>query len=55
MEQEQYEEDVKVVILPDRQEVTSDDISTMPDVVKERVSYCGFICQEKYCHPATVF
>uniref|UniRef100_A0A672HHQ5 Ubiquitin carboxyl-terminal hydrolase n=1 Tax=Salarias fasciatus TaxID=181472 RepID=A0A672HHQ5_SALFA len=38
VEQEQYEEDVKVVILPDRQEVTSDDLATMPDVVKERVS-----------------
>ncbi|XP_047454683.1 ubiquitin carboxyl-terminal hydrolase 5 isoform X1 [Mugil cephalus] len=38
VDQEQYEEDVKVVILPDRQEVTSDDIGTMTDVVKERVS-----------------
>lgn len=37
MDQELYEEDVKVVILPDRQEVTSDDLATMPDVVKERV------------------
>lgn len=37
VEQEQYEEDVKVVILPDRQEVTSDDLATMSDVVKERV------------------
>lgn len=42
MEQEQYEEDVKVVILPDRQEVTSEDLATMPDVVRERVRY--FVC-----------
>lgn len=42
MEQEQYEEDIKVVILPDRQEVTSEDLTTMPDVVKERVRY--FVC-----------
>lgn len=39
MEQDQYEEDVKVVILPDRQEVTSEDLATMPDVVRERVRY----------------
>lgn len=39
VEQELYEEDVKVVILPDRQEVTSEDLATMPDVVRERVSY----------------
>lgn len=39
MEQELYEEDYKVVILPDRQEVTSDDLATMPDVVRERVRY----------------
>lgn len=37
VEQELYEEDVKVVILPDRQEVTSEDLGTMPDVVRERV------------------
>lgn len=37
MEQEQYDEDIKVVILPDRQEVTSEDLNNMPDVVKERV------------------
>uniref|UniRef100_A0A8D3E6B6 Ubiquitin carboxyl-terminal hydrolase n=1 Tax=Scophthalmus maximus TaxID=52904 RepID=A0A8D3E6B6_SCOMX len=42
VEQEQYEEDIKVVILPDRQEVTSEDLTTMPDVVKERVRY--FVC-----------
>lgn len=40
MEQELYEEDVKVVILPDRQEVTSEDLATMPDVVRERVRFC---------------
>ncbi len=39
VEQEQYEEDVKVVILPDRQEVTSEDLDTMPDVVRERVRF----------------
>uniref|UniRef100_A0A3Q3L641 Ubiquitin carboxyl-terminal hydrolase n=1 Tax=Mastacembelus armatus TaxID=205130 RepID=A0A3Q3L641_9TELE len=38
VEQEQYEEDVKVVILPDRQEVMSEDLATMPDVVRERSS-----------------
>lgn len=43
MEQELYEEDVKVVILPDRQEVTSEDLSTMPDVVRERVTFHFFI------------
>uniref|UniRef100_A0A7N6B7X3 Ubiquitin carboxyl-terminal hydrolase n=1 Tax=Anabas testudineus TaxID=64144 RepID=A0A7N6B7X3_ANATE len=37
VEQDQYEEDVKVVIWPDRQEVTSEDLATMPDVVRERV------------------
>lgn len=42
MEQEQYEEDVKVVILPDRQEVTVEDLGSMPDVVRERVRY--FVC-----------
>lgn len=42
MEQEQYEEDVKVVILPDRQEVTAEDLVTMPDVVRERVSFLFF-------------
>ncbi|XP_076010710.1 ubiquitin carboxyl-terminal hydrolase 5 [Genypterus blacodes] len=38
VEQEHYEEDVRVVIFPDRQEVTSDELSTMPDVVRERVT-----------------
>lgn len=37
MEQDQYEEYVKVVILPDRLEVTQEDLATMPDVVRERV------------------
>ena len=37
MEQEQCEEEVKVVLLPDRQEVTAEDIGRMPDVVRERV------------------
>lgn len=41
VEQDQYEEDVKVVILPDRQEVTADDLGNMPEVVRERVS-CVF-------------
>lgn len=40
VEQDQYEEDVKVVILPDRHEVTSEDLTSMPDVVRERVRYC---------------
>lgn len=39
MEQEQYEEEVKVVLFPDRQEVTSDDLTSMPDVVRERVRH----------------
>lgn len=46
MEQEQYEEDVKVIILPDRQEVTSEDLATMPDVVRERVRYYVFLLQK---------
>lgn len=37
VDQDQYEEEIKVVILPDRQEVTSEDLATMPDVVRERV------------------
>lgn len=39
VEQEQYEEEVKVVLFPDRQEVTSDDLATMPDLVRERVRH----------------
>lgn len=42
VEQELYEEDVKVVILPDRQEVTLASLATMPEVVKERVRYYVF-------------
>uniref|UniRef100_A0A672M0V5 Ubiquitin carboxyl-terminal hydrolase n=1 Tax=Sinocyclocheilus grahami TaxID=75366 RepID=A0A672M0V5_SINGR len=38
VEQEQYEEEVNVVLFPDRQEVTSEDLASMPDVVRERVS-----------------
>lgn len=59
MEQEQYEEDVKVVILPDRQEVTSDDLATMPDVVRERVRSYLFSGNRNciihsHCHIKTV-
>lgn len=39
MEQEQYDEEVKVVLLPNKQEVTSEDLTTMPDVVRERVRH----------------
>lgn len=39
MEQEQYEEEVKVVLFPGRQEVVSDDLASMPDVVRERVRH----------------
>lgn len=53
MDQELYEEDVKVVILPDRQEVTSDDLADMPEVVRERVRYL-FIWQEKCYHSVKV-
>lgn len=38
VDQEQYEEEVKVVLFPDRQEVTSEDLASMPDVVRERVN-----------------
>lgn len=38
VDQEQYEEEVKVVLFPDRQEVTSEDLTSMPDVVRERVN-----------------
>lgn len=48
VDQDQYEEDVKVVILPDRQEVTSEDLATMPDVVRERVSYLRSYIGVKY-------
>uniref|UniRef100_A0A8C1Z3F4 Ubiquitin carboxyl-terminal hydrolase n=1 Tax=Cyprinus carpio TaxID=7962 RepID=A0A8C1Z3F4_CYPCA len=39
VEQDQYEEEVKVVLFPDQQEVTSEDLASMPDVVRERVSH----------------
>ncbi|TSR75256.1 Ubiquitin carboxyl-terminal hydrolase 5 [Bagarius yarrelli] len=42
VEQEQYEEEVKIVLFPDRQEVTSEDLVTMPDVVRERNSLNKF-------------
>uniref|UniRef100_A0A3Q3F752 Ubiquitin carboxyl-terminal hydrolase n=1 Tax=Labrus bergylta TaxID=56723 RepID=A0A3Q3F752_9LABR len=56
VEQEQYEEDVKVVILPDRQEITSDDLATMPDVVKERVSLsmAGIMTADSVSHTLQV-
>ncbi|XP_042345251.1 ubiquitin carboxyl-terminal hydrolase 5 isoform X1 [Plectropomus leopardus] len=56
VEQEQYEEDVKVVILPDRQEVTSEDLATMPDVVKERVSLsmAGIMAADSVSHALQV-
>ncbi|MBN3299697.1 ubiquitin carboxyl-terminal hydrolase 5 isoform X2 [Amia ocellicauda] len=37
-QQDQYDQEVKVVILPERLEVTSEDLESMPDVVRERVS-----------------
>lgn len=36
-----------MVILPDRQEVTSEDLSSMPDVVRERVR-ASFFAPSKY-------
>ncbi|KAG7277911.1 hypothetical protein CRUP_004690 [Coryphaenoides rupestris] len=56
VEQEQYEEDIKVVIFPDRQEVTSEDLATMPDVVKERVSLsiAGFMSADSVSHALQV-
>lgn len=47
VEQDHYEEDVKVVILPDRQEVTSEELPSMPDVVRERVR-ASFFASSKY-------
>ncbi|XP_068591686.1 ubiquitin carboxyl-terminal hydrolase 5 isoform X3 [Cebidichthys violaceus] len=56
VEQELYEEDVKVVILPDRQEVTSEDLATMPDVVRERVSLsmAGIMAADSVSHALQV-
>lgn len=48
MDQEQYDEDIKVVILPDRQEVTSEDLTSMPDVVRERVRAYLFSGKRKF-------
>ncbi|KAF3692088.1 Ubiquitin carboxyl-terminal hydrolase 5 [Channa argus] len=56
VEQDQYEEDVRVVILPDRQEVTSEDLATMPDVVRERVSLsmAGIMAADSVSHTLQV-
>ncbi|XP_015226317.1 PREDICTED: ubiquitin carboxyl-terminal hydrolase 5 isoform X1 [Cyprinodon variegatus] len=56
VEQELYEEDVKVVIFPDKQEVNSDDLATMPDVVKERVSLsmAGIMAADSVSHALQV-
>ncbi|CAB1456301.1 unnamed protein product [Pleuronectes platessa] len=56
VEQELYEEDVKVVILPDRQEVTSEGLATMPDVVRERVSLSmtGIMAADSVSHTLQV-
>ncbi|MEQ2157902.1 hypothetical protein GOODEAATRI_006605, partial [Goodea atripinnis] len=56
VEQELYEEDVKVVILPDKQEVASEDLATMPDVVRERVSLSmtGIMAADSVSHTLQV-
>uniref|UniRef100_A0A8B9J5S3 Ubiquitin carboxyl-terminal hydrolase n=1 Tax=Astyanax mexicanus TaxID=7994 RepID=A0A8B9J5S3_ASTMX len=56
VEQDQYEEDVKVVLFPDRQEVTSEDLSTMPDVARERVSLsmAGLLAADSVSHALQV-
>uniref|UniRef100_A0A3B5K7V1 Ubiquitin carboxyl-terminal hydrolase n=1 Tax=Takifugu rubripes TaxID=31033 RepID=A0A3B5K7V1_TAKRU len=58
VEQDQYEEDIKVVILPDRQEVTSEDLSSMPDVVRDRVrftsSMAGIVAADSVSHTLQV-
>uniref|UniRef100_A0A8C7ZDY4 Ubiquitin carboxyl-terminal hydrolase n=1 Tax=Oryzias sinensis TaxID=183150 RepID=A0A8C7ZDY4_9TELE len=56
VELEQYEEDVKVVLLPERQEVTSEDLATMPDVVRERVSLsmAGIMAADSVSHALQV-
>lgn len=43
VEQDQYEEGVKVVILPDRLEVTQEDLANMSDVVRERVRHWSYV------------
>lgn len=56
VDQDQYEEDIKVVILPDRQEVTSEDLTTMNEVVKERVSraMAGIMAADSVSHTLQV-
>ncbi|XP_033836571.1 ubiquitin carboxyl-terminal hydrolase 5 [Periophthalmus magnuspinnatus] len=56
VDQDQYEEDIKVVILPDRQEVTADDLTTMTEVVKERVSrsMAGIMAADSVSHALQV-
>ncbi|XP_028836946.1 ubiquitin carboxyl-terminal hydrolase 5 isoform X1 [Denticeps clupeoides] len=56
IEQEQYEEDVKVVLFPERLEVTSDDLDSMPDVVMERVSLsmAGLMAADSVSHALQV-
>uniref|UniRef100_A0A3P8SVG7 Ubiquitin carboxyl-terminal hydrolase n=1 Tax=Amphiprion percula TaxID=161767 RepID=A0A3P8SVG7_AMPPE len=56
VDQQQYEEDVKVVILPDRQEVTSEDLGAMADVVRERVSLsmAGIMAADSVSHTLQV-
>ncbi|XP_061530362.1 LOW QUALITY PROTEIN: ubiquitin carboxyl-terminal hydrolase 5 [Phycodurus eques] len=56
VEQEHYEEEYKVVIFPDKQEVTTEDLGAMPDVVKERVSLSmtGIIAADSVSHTLQV-
>uniref|UniRef100_A0A6Q2X419 ubiquitinyl hydrolase 1 n=1 Tax=Esox lucius TaxID=8010 RepID=A0A6Q2X419_ESOLU len=56
VEQDQYEEEVKVVLFPDRQEVTADDLTAMPDVVRERVSLAmaGLMSADSVSHALQV-
>ncbi|KAL0984715.1 hypothetical protein UPYG_G00145770 [Umbra pygmaea] len=56
VDQEQFEEEVKVVLFPDRQEVTADDLTTMPDVVRERVSLAmaGLLSADSVSHALQV-
>ncbi|XP_039619727.1 ubiquitin carboxyl-terminal hydrolase 5 isoform X1 [Polypterus senegalus] len=37
-EQAQYEEEVKLIIFPEKQEVISDELNSLPDVVRERIT-----------------
>ncbi|XP_030639717.1 ubiquitin carboxyl-terminal hydrolase 5 isoform X2 [Chanos chanos] len=56
VEREQYEEEVKVVLFPDRQEVTKEDLATMPDVVRDRVmlSINGLMAADSVSHTLQV-